>query len=55
MAAIDIGRKCVKLRGRKTGETVTVSKKIDANFVEVTDSKGKTKRCNIRHLEPLPA
>jgi large subunit ribosomal protein L14e len=55
MAAIDIGRKCVKTQGRKTGELVTVSKLIDKNFVEVTDEKGKTKRSNIRHLEPLTA
>ncbi len=55
MAAIDIGRKCVKTQGRKTGSVVTISKKIDANFVEVTDEKGKAKRCNIKHLEPLSA
>ncbi len=55
MAAIDVGRKCIRLRGRKAGETVTVSKLIDKHFVEVTDSKGKTKRANMAHLEPLPA
>ena len=53
MSAIEVGRKCVKTRGRKTGETVTVVKLIDANFVDVRDSKGKVKRCNILHLEPL--
>ena len=53
MSAIEVGRKCVKTRGRKTGETVTVVKLIYANFVDVRDSKGKVKRCNILHLEPL--
>mgnify|MGYP001616880986 CR=1 FL=1 len=53
MSAIEVGRKCVKTRGRKTGETVTVVKVLDANFVEVRDSKGKVKRCNVLHLEPL--
>ncbi len=55
MAAIDVGRKCIRLKGRKAGETVTVSKVIDKHFVEVTDSKGKAKKCNILHLEPMPA
>ncbi len=55
MAAIDIGRKCIRLRGRKAGETVTVSKIVDKHFVEVTDAKGKTKRVNMAHIEPLPA
>lgn len=55
MAAFDVGRKCIRLRGRKAGETVTVSKTIDKHFVEVTDGKGKTKRVNMAHLEPLPA
>ncbi len=55
MAAFDVGRKCIRLRGRKAGETVTVSKVIDARFVEVTDAKGKVKRVNMAHIEPLPA
>ncbi|MBI2444921.1 50S ribosomal protein L14e [Candidatus Micrarchaeota archaeon] len=55
MAAIDVGRKCILLRGRKAGETVTVSKLIDKHFVEVTDAKGKQKRVNMAHIEPLPA
>lgn len=51
MAAIQVGRKCVKIKGRKTGQTVEVTKVIDSNFVEVKDEKGKVKRCNILHLE----
>jgi len=53
MSAIEVGRKCVKTRGRKAGETVTIVKVLDSNFVEARDSKGKVKRCNARHLEPL--
>ncbi|NYZ75604.1 50S ribosomal protein L14e [Candidatus Micrarchaeota archaeon] len=53
MAAIQVGRKCVKTRGRKSGKTLVVTKIIDANFVEVKDDKGKLKRCNIQHLEPI--
>ena len=53
MPAIEVGRKCIKTKGRKTGREVTITKVIDDNFVEVTDAKGKAKRCNILHLEPL--
>jgi len=54
LTAIQVGRKCVKTRGRKAGKTVVVTKIIDANFVEVKDEKsGKVKRCNIQHLEPI--
>ena len=53
MAAIETGRKCMKTAGRKAGEEVTVTKTIDANFVEVRDAKGKVKRCNVSHLEPI--
>ena len=55
MAAFDVGRKCIRLRGRKAGETVTVSELLDKHFVKVTDAKGKQKRVNMAHLEPLPA
>ena len=55
MPAIQVGRVCVKTKGRKCGQKVTVTKVIDKNFVEITDEKGKAKRCNITHLEPLPA
>ncbi|HII38805.1 TPA: 50S ribosomal protein L14e [Candidatus Micrarchaeota archaeon] len=53
MPAIQVGRKCVKTKGRKSGKTVVVTKLIDSNFVEVKDDKGKTKRCNVQHLEPV--
>ncbi|NYZ74764.1 50S ribosomal protein L14e [Candidatus Micrarchaeota archaeon] len=53
MPAIEAGKKCLKTRGRQAGQEVTVVKVIDANFVEVKDAKGKVKRCNVLHLEPL--
>ena len=53
MAAIEVGSKCIKTAGRKAGQEMTVSKVIDANFVEIRDPKGKTKRCNVSHLEPI--
>ena len=53
MAAIEIGTICVKKFGRGAGEKVTVTAVIDENFVKVKDAKGKEKRANIRHLEPV--
>ncbi len=53
MAAIQVGRQCVKTTGRKAGHKVTIEKIIDSNFVEVKDEKGKVKKCNVRHLEPV--
>jgi large subunit ribosomal protein L14e len=53
MGAIEVNRKCVKTRGRHAGEAVTVVKLLDGNFAEVRDAKGKVKRCNVQHLEPL--
>ena len=54
MAAIQVGSKCIKIRGRKAGKSLEVLKILDGNFVEVKDEKGKVKRCNVLHLEPLP-
>ena len=39
--------------GRRSGEEVTITKLIDENFVMVKDAKGKEKRVNISHLEPV--
>lgn len=53
MAAISVGRKCIKLAGNDAGSEVTVTKVIDSNFVEIKNAKGKPQRCNTRHLEPV--
>jgi ribosomal protein L14E/L6E/L27E len=53
MHAIAVGTKCARIAGRKAGEKVTVTKVIDSNYVEVQGEKGKPKRVNVKHLEPL--
>lgn len=49
----DVGRVAIKVLGRNAGKYCVVVDKIDDNFVLV-DGNVKRKRCNIRHLEPLP-
>ena len=53
MAAIQVGRKCIKTAGNDAGTEVTVTKVIDDAFVEIKNAKGKAQRCNISHLEPV--
>jgi large subunit ribosomal protein L14e len=53
MSAIKVGRKCVLTRGRRAGREVEIVEVIDANFVKVKNEKGKTRKANILHLEPL--
>lgn len=52
MAAIEVGRVCVKTAGREAGEKCVIIELIDENFVEVLGSNVKNRRCNILHLEP---
>ncbi len=49
----EIGRVCVKLRGREAGRKCVIVDIIDENFV-IIDGDVKRRRCNIDHLEPLP-
>ncbi len=57
MPAIEVGRICVKLRGREAGRKCVIVDIIDENFVLITGPKQltgvKRRRCNIDHLEPL--
>jgi large subunit ribosomal protein L14e len=53
MAAIEIGRVCIKTRGRDAGSKVVVAGEIKGSLVEIVTPDGKTKKCNIRHLLPL--
>jgi len=55
MAVVHVGKAYVLTAGRRAGETIFVTKIIDANFAMVKDEKGKERRSNIRFLEPLPA
>ncbi len=56
MAAIEIGRICVKLYGREAGKKCVVIDIIDENFVLVTGPKNlsgvKRRKVNINHIEP---
>ena len=55
MAAIQVGRVCIKTKGRDAGEKVVVTKVIDENFVMVRSPARKKKperKCAVLHLEP---
>jgi large subunit ribosomal protein L14e len=55
--AIEVGRICVKIRGREAGKKCVVVDIIDDNYILVTGPKSltgvKRRRVNIRHVEPL--
>lgn len=57
MPAIEVGRICVKTRGREAGMKCVIVDIIDDNYVLVTGPKEvsgvKRRRVNIRHIEPL--
>ncbi len=54
MAAIEIGRVCVKTRGRNAGKYCVITGIIDDSFVNIAGPKSlnkmKPKKCNIDHL-----
>lgn len=56
MPAIEIGRICVKIKGRETGKRCVILDIIDKNFVLITGPKNVTgvrrRRANIGHLKP---
>ncbi|MCI2415245.1 MAG: 50S ribosomal protein L14e [Candidatus Aramenus sp.] len=56
MPVIEIGRICVKTRGREAGKKCVIVDIVDNNFVLVTGPKKlsgvKRRRVNILHLEP---
>lgn len=56
MPAIEVGRICVKTRGREAGRKCVIVEIIDKNFVLVTGPKEvsgvKRRRANVNHLEP---
>lgn len=57
MPAIEVGRICVKIRGREAGRKCVIVGIIDQNYVLVTGPKSLTgvrrRRVNINHVEPL--
>ncbi|OYT66498.1 50S ribosomal protein L14e [Candidatus Bathyarchaeota archaeon ex4484_205] len=56
MAAINVGRICVKLRGREKGLKCIVVDEIDEKYVVITGPKELTgirrRRVNVRHIHP---
>jgi len=58
LPAIEVGRLCVKIRGREAGRKCVIVEIIDDNFVVITgprDVSGvKRRRANINHIEVLP-
>ncbi|RLE51032.1 MAG: 50S ribosomal protein L14e [Candidatus Methanomethylicota archaeon] len=56
MPAIEIGRICVKKKGREAGRRCVIVDVIDDNFVLITGPKQLTgvrrRRANVLHLEP---
>jgi len=57
LPAIEIGRICVKLRGREAGRKCVIVDIIDENFIVITGPKNLTgvrrRQVNIKHIEPL--
>lgn len=57
MSAMDVGRLCVKLRGREAGRQCVIVDIIDRNYVLVTGPPELTgvrrRRINMSHLRPL--
>jgi len=57
MPAIEVGRVCIKVRGREAGRKCVIVDIIDENFVLITGPKSltgvKRRRANIDHIEPL--
>jgi len=56
VAALEVGRVCMKVAGREAGKYCVVLKKMDNTFVLITGPKQltgvKRRRCNVEHLEP---
>lgn len=56
MTAIEVGRICVKIRGREAGRKCVIVDIIDENFVYVTGPKSltgvKRRKTNVNHIEP---
>jgi len=50
---MEIGRLCIKTAGRNAGKHCVIVDTLEGNFVMI-DGNVPRKRCNIRHLEPLP-
>jgi len=54
---IEVGRVCVKIKGRRASKKCVVVDMVDKNFVMITGPPEltgiKRKRTNVRHIEPI--
>jgi len=59
LAAVEVGRICVKIAGGEAGRRCVIVDVIDKNFVLVTGpmkvSGVRRRRANISHIEPMPS
>lgn len=57
LSAMDVGRICVKLKGREAGSRCVIVDAVDRNYVIVTGPPEvtgvKRRRVNMSHLQPL--
>ncbi len=57
MSAMDVGRICLKMKGREAGKRCVIVDVIDRNYVMVTGpfelTGVKRRRINMNHLKPL--
>ena len=57
MSAVEVGRVCLKLRGREAGRRCVIVDLVDRNYVLVTGPADLTgvrrRRVNVNHLELL--
>ena len=53
MSAFDVGRVCIKLKGREMGRECVIVDVIDRNYVVVAGPEVKRRRVNMNHLSPL--
>jgi len=51
MAAIEVGRVCIKTRGREAGKKAVVVE-MGKEFAIIDGPKVRRRKCNIRHLFP---
>lgn len=52
MAAIEVGRVCIKTTGREAGKKAVVIKVMDKNFAIIDGKNVKRRKCNMVHLFP---
>lgn len=54
MKGIEVGRVCIKTKGRDSGDKCVIVNVIDSHFVElVSKTRQKPRKVNINHLELL--